>query len=271
MTLHQHFRHGDRIELVPARKDKTTGECYTREKDVQRVFLDATLFKVKGAVLYEPKRIAYYPGDTIEAAITDLAYASIRPGASLPPSTSFHTIKKSTRPIQMLSTLELNPAVSTLSLQSVLSTLTDKLVRTSLQPLLPPPSSLYLIQRCYPSASIHRPPYDDAPDHSVRHYNTPAATRTIRRPTVRPPPPANEQAESKIKEEQMLNIQQETIDRLIVNQQRVDALLVQNYELHEYPIPRLFVVLPTLSRIGTPGTFCKSATVSSNWSNYSSN
>lgn len=52
MTLHQHFRHGDRIELVPARKDKTTGECYTREKDVQRVFLDATLFKVKGAVLY---------------------------------------------------------------------------------------------------------------------------------------------------------------------------------------------------------------------------
>lgn len=56
----------------------------------------------------------------------------------------------------------------------------------------------------------------------------------------------------------MLNIQQETIDRLIVNQQRVDALLVQNYELHEYPIPRLFVVLPTLSRIGTPGTFCKS-------------
>ncbi|KAG0059471.1 hypothetical protein BGZ89_000380 [Linnemannia elongata] len=53
-----------------------------------------------------------------------------------------------------------------------------------------------------------------------------------------------EQAESKIREEQMLKKQQETIDRLIVNQQRVDALLVQNYELHEYPIPRLFVVLP---------------------------
>ncbi|KAF9273258.1 hypothetical protein BGZ88_003934 [Linnemannia elongata] len=39
-------------------------------------------------------------------------------------------------------------------------------------------------------------------------------------------------------------MQQETIDRLTVNQQRVEALLVQNYELHEYPIPRLFVVLP---------------------------
>ncbi|KAG0283311.1 hypothetical protein BGZ96_012332, partial [Linnemannia gamsii] len=53
-----------------------------------------------------------------------------------------------------------------------------------------------------------------------------------------------EQVESKLREEQMLKMQQETIDRLIVNQQRVDAILVQNYELHEYPIPHLFVVLP---------------------------
>ncbi|KAG0315702.1 hypothetical protein BGZ97_007936 [Linnemannia gamsii] len=53
-----------------------------------------------------------------------------------------------------------------------------------------------------------------------------------------------EQAESKVREEQMLSMQQETIDRLIVSQQRVDVILVQNYELHEYPIPRLFVVLP---------------------------
>ncbi|KAK3819407.1 MAG: hypothetical protein JOS17DRAFT_819995 [Linnemannia elongata] len=53
-----------------------------------------------------------------------------------------------------------------------------------------------------------------------------------------------EQVESKIREERILKLQQETIDRLIVNQQRVDTLLVQNYELHEYPIPRLFVVLP---------------------------
>ncbi|KAG0270947.1 hypothetical protein BGZ95_001321 [Linnemannia exigua] len=53
-----------------------------------------------------------------------------------------------------------------------------------------------------------------------------------------------EQEESKAREEKMLIMQQETIDRLIVNQQRVDAVLVQNYELHEYPIPRLFVILP---------------------------
>ncbi|KAF9545732.1 hypothetical protein EC957_010595 [Mortierella hygrophila] len=67
-----------------------------------------------------------------------------------------------------------------------------------------------------------------------------------------------EQAASKEREEKMLvdleaakerdqelhRMQQQTIDRLVIAQQRVDAILVQNYELHEYPIPRLFVILP---------------------------
>ncbi|KAF9146666.1 hypothetical protein BGX30_011858 [Mortierella sp. GBA39] len=50
--------------------------------------------------------------------------------------------------------------------------------------------------------------------------------------------------ESKVMEEQMQEMQQETINRLIMTQQQVDAILNQNYELHEYPVPRLFVILP---------------------------
>jgi len=38
--------------------------------------------------------------------------------------------------------------------------------------------------------------------------------------------------------------QQETIDRLTVAQQRLEAIVVQSYELLKYPIPRLFVILP---------------------------
>ncbi|KAK3819373.1 MAG: hypothetical protein JOS17DRAFT_794026 [Linnemannia elongata] len=64
-----------------------------------------------------------------------------------------------------------------------------------------------------------------------------------------------EQAVSKTREEKMLKMQQETIDRLIVNQQRVDAILVQNYELHEYPIPRLFIVLPDSFKDWDPRNF----------------
>ncbi|KAF9342727.1 hypothetical protein BGX26_006976, partial [Mortierella sp. AD094] len=37
---------------------------------------------------------------------------------------------------------------------------------------------------------------------------------------------------------------QQAHDRMVILQQGIDAVLVQNYELHEYPIPRLFVILP---------------------------
>ncbi|KAF9935743.1 hypothetical protein BGZ65_003076, partial [Modicella reniformis] len=45
-------------------------------------------------------------------------------------------------------------------------------------------------------------------------------------------------------QETMLEMQQCSLDRLAVIQNRVQAILVQSYELHEYPNPRLFVVLP---------------------------
>ncbi|ORZ15545.1 hypothetical protein BCR41DRAFT_396509 [Lobosporangium transversale] len=42
--------------------------------------------------------------------------------------------------------------------------------------------------------------------------------------------------EAKKKDDEMLKLQQQVLDRL--------AILIQNFELHEYPIPRLFIVLP---------------------------
>ncbi|KAG0226234.1 hypothetical protein B0O80DRAFT_424670 [Mortierella sp. GBAus27b] len=42
----------------------------------------------------------------------------------------------------------------------------------------------------------------------------------------------------------MLAMQQNALDRLALIQDRVQAILLQSYELHEYPIPRLFVILP---------------------------
>ncbi|KAG0250276.1 hypothetical protein BGZ95_007254, partial [Linnemannia exigua] len=42
----------------------------------------------------------------------------------------------------------------------------------------------------------------------------------------------------------MLQMQQQTLDRLADMHGRVQALLTATYELHEYPIPRLFIVLP---------------------------
>ena len=45
-------------------------------------------------------------------------------------------------------------------------------------------------------------------------------------------------------QEKMFMMQHQAIDRLSVIQNRLQALITQTYELHEYPIPRLFIVLP---------------------------
>ncbi|KAF9358804.1 hypothetical protein BGX26_000876 [Mortierella sp. AD094] len=55
--------------------------------------------------------------------------------------------------------------------------------------------------------------------------------------------------------EKQLEVQQEiremkkqTLDRLAIIQNHVQSLLTQTFELHEYPIPRLFIILPKPSR-----------------------
>ncbi|KAF9350201.1 hypothetical protein BGX34_001355 [Mortierella sp. NVP85] len=46
------------------------------------------------------------------------------------------------------------------------------------------------------------------------------------------------------RQQEMLQMQQKALDRLAIIQSSVQALVTQTYELHEYPIPRLFIVLP---------------------------
>ncbi|KAF9433321.1 hypothetical protein BGZ76_009611 [Entomortierella beljakovae] len=51
-------------------------------------------------------------------------------------------------------------------------------------------------------------------------------------------------------QEKILELQKEALSNLSVIQGRVQAVLTQAYELHEYPIPRLFIVLPRQVRSG---------------------
>ncbi|KAK3822731.1 MAG: hypothetical protein J3Q66DRAFT_385282, partial [Benniella sp.] len=46
------------------------------------------------------------------------------------------------------------------------------------------------------------------------------------------------------KQQELLELQKQALGRLAVIQNRVQTLLIQTYELHEYPIPRLFIILP---------------------------
>ncbi|GJJ76246.1 hypothetical protein EMPS_08605 [Entomortierella parvispora] len=48
-------------------------------------------------------------------------------------------------------------------------------------------------------------------------------------------------------QQRILRIQEQSLDRLAMIQSQVRAVLTQTYELHEYPIPRLFIVLPVVA------------------------
>ncbi|KAF9438476.1 hypothetical protein BGZ76_007595 [Entomortierella beljakovae] len=49
-------------------------------------------------------------------------------------------------------------------------------------------------------------------------------------------------------QQEILEKQQQTLDRLAIIQSRIQTVITQTYELHEYPIPRLFIVLPKSTR-----------------------
>jgi len=60
------------------------------------------------------------------------------------------------------------------------------------------------------------------------------------------------QKELASKQDEMKELQIQALDRLALLQKSVKALLTQTYELHEYPIPRLFIVLPEDSSSWNP-------------------
>ncbi|KAG0243050.1 hypothetical protein BGX31_011212, partial [Mortierella sp. GBA43] len=55
-----------------------------------------------------------------------------------------------------------------------------------------------------------------------------------------------------VKQDEMKQLQIQTLDQLALLQNSVQALMTQTYELHEYPIPRLFVVLPQVTSSWNP-------------------
>ncbi|ORZ20901.1 hypothetical protein BCR41DRAFT_420942 [Lobosporangium transversale] len=52
------------------------------------------------------------------------------------------------------------------------------------------------------------------------------------------------QFEAKEKDERMLEMQRQPLGRLAILQKKAGAILVQKFEPHEYPVPRLFIILP---------------------------
>ncbi|KAK3845715.1 MAG: hypothetical protein J3R72DRAFT_472204 [Linnemannia gamsii] len=283
MTPHQRFRHGNIVESIAVRNDRSTGETYSRVADIQRIFPDVTLFKVNGVFInyleddneqqYEPKRIAHYPNDIIDIIVSGPVLAPTNPPISSFGMTMAQTSNANSRyPSNLLSTDRVDQLVTDLSLQlssSLLAPSTNSNSPTrsfTYSPSRSTSSSLTLSNNAaYQAVSIARPmvalsaiasdithiqhQLDRSTDQQSTHYQQ-LLERLIQ--LLQEQADAKERDErvlaeleaAKARDEEMHRMQRQTIDRLIVAQQRIEAILVQNYELHEYPIPRLFVILP---------------------------
>ncbi|KAG0376241.1 hypothetical protein BGX24_008036, partial [Mortierella sp. AD032] len=260
MTPYQRFRQGNTVEMLAVRKDKATGELYSRLSDIQGTFPGAIRFKINGVTLYfledeneeiyEPKRIAHHPDDIIDIICSGPVHTPAIPLSSISSTTLAQT----------------NRLMSDLSLQSS-STHSTSLTRPFIySPSRSTSSSLTLSNNAaYQAVSVARPMAafsDIASDitHIQHQLDRSADQQSIHHQQLleqliqllREQADAKERDErvlaeleaAKARDEEMHRLQRQTIDRLIVAQNRIEAILVQNYELHEYPIPRLFVILP---------------------------
>ncbi|KAK3845713.1 MAG: hypothetical protein J3R72DRAFT_520879 [Linnemannia gamsii] len=260
MTPCQRFRQGNTVEMLAVRKDKATGELYSRLSDIQGTFPGAIRFKINGVTLYfledendeiyEPKRIAHHPDDIIDIICSGPVHAPAIPLASISSTTLAQT----------------NRLMSDLSLQSS-STHSTSLTRPFIySPSRSTSSSLTLSNNAaYKAVSIARPMVAlSAIASDITHIQHQLDRSTDQQSTYHHQlleqlvQLLQEQAEAKERDERVLaelvaakerdeemhRMQRQTIGQLIVAQHRIEAILVQNYELHEYPIPRLFVILP---------------------------
>ncbi|KAF9286926.1 hypothetical protein BGZ68_002412 [Mortierella alpina] len=257
----QRFRWHNIVEVIEVRKD-ASGQYYSDIEDVQDLFDGASRFKINGISIlflrdetgkrYEPRRIGHYPDDIIDvitvhdqpavcaispqerpplqqershssqgvvdAQIEELAITQI-----LPKSPIFVQGPASPSPPP-----EGNPSSSSLSgdepaliLSLTGSSSTTTLAATKI--------STAPISHSESISSAHTQPtpnFQPRPDHSTDEQS------------------AHQHAQVMARFDEVIQRQQQTNDRLEVLQQTADAILIQNYELHEYPIPRLFVVLP---------------------------
>ncbi|KAG0041134.1 hypothetical protein BGZ89_007645, partial [Linnemannia elongata] len=224
---------------------------------------------------YEPKRIGFYPDDVIEVVIPVLANTPTTPPAGLSGRIMAQTGRRNFGPPTpiVLSTDGVEFSMSNLTLRpySIHTSTLSQSVKQSLErsvPFLPSSSTAVArqtVSATHPMATLSaiasnithiQQQLTQSTDQQSSHhqqllqqlfYMVQQQNEMLREQAAskeREEQMLREQAESKLREEQILARQQETIDRLIVAQQRIEAILVQNYELHEYPIPHLFVILP---------------------------
>lgn len=215
-----------------------------------------------GVDRYEPKRIAHHPEDIIDVICTtstpprsisdksisislDESADHVCPGDSIDLSVQTLSIQTgSETTTRTVASLSVSPTTDTAFAYSpgYHQSVTTAQETTVYAPYITTNLSTLQLQ-CDGSDDAHSLAHPKDPlAHAIHHLHEMIKEQVASRD--RELQMIKQQAEAREREEQIIKNQKEMIDRLIINQQQVDAILVQNYELHEYPIPRLFVIMP---------------------------
>ncbi|KAF9936240.1 hypothetical protein BGZ65_002616, partial [Modicella reniformis] len=266
---------------IPTRLDSKSGQRVIRWKDIQQYFKRAKgLMNGRDVVLFLtdgnledliPLRIAHYPGVVIEVVLGDDGTdddcdggqgASTIHSTLSPPSSMYSDITSAVTPAIII---RVSKDTNNLTYHDSNNNIEDSSVETHIT------STQDTVTLCLTSTD------DDAEDSSSCLTST-QGNRLVYNSYVRAIMSSQELQTSTIQnsmdghfdklqlemkknqslqerllqmqhkveanQQEMLQLQKQALGRLAVIQNRVQALLVQTYELHEYPIPRLFVILP---------------------------
>ncbi|KAG0020314.1 hypothetical protein BGZ82_011636 [Podila clonocystis] len=257
--MEQLFECGDHSECIEVRQD-AQGRYYSQLNDIQDAFPGAARFRIEGKGIlfleddsgqrYSPSRIAFYPGKVVEVVLAGQtshgssgslhsSQKSMLAGTTALPSPELAKIPISppTSPVSgsdhALDTTTLSPLITTLlarrhtSYDSTSSTSLTSLTSISRLSTVELAQQIALIQHQLDSQRVVQ--------ESLHAEQMAEFTHLVQL-----------HAEAKQRDEEMHRLVQQANDRLVLVQRKVEAILVQNYELHEYPIPRLFVILPDM-------------------------
>ncbi|KAF9431949.1 hypothetical protein BGZ76_011486 [Entomortierella beljakovae] len=262
MTIHikqqyQLFQLNDTIEKVyvrngPASNGNTT--CYVGLEDIQDVFQNARRFKLDdnpipfltepNGVRIQPLRIDFYP-DRILDVITDIPQLTntrtvVRTSRKLETQSSPDLLLSSSSPIQTL-----NSTLVLANMDSVKSDLAQNLSALEKRVMEEKNESnevlheMIQIQRHILELLVETKEMDNL----ILKMQVDAKEKEDLMLKIQLD--AKEKGDKMISmQEQMIDLQNQALDRLAMLQRHAEAILIQNFELHEYPIPRLFIILP---------------------------
>ncbi|KAK3821171.1 MAG: hypothetical protein J3Q66DRAFT_398236 [Benniella sp.] len=238
------------IKVAP-RKDPKSGEHIVLWNDVKNVFKNATSARIGDTIVsfmtdenfneILPLRIPYHPGTELEVVVDNYDSGSLHQGAAglgnmSPPGSSAPSAEAATASEALAQTVD--------ALAITNPTTTNQSLAMRYAPVLEESQSGHPLYNTFMQSIKSGQEIQAAGIKQSMNIQFERLQLEMTKSKELQEQMIQMQKEMDEKQDHMLQMQQQALDRLAIIQSSVQAVLTQTYELHEYPIPRLFIVLP---------------------------